>query len=765
MSRSANTVILLAALISWGALHAQDVDRDDQQAETTEQQPSDATDSADVDKITVSATRRSDSIDSVPVAVTAIDGDTLEESGVRDLQALQTLSPSLYISVAGSEAGSGVMRIRGIGTSGISNPGLEPAVGLFIDGVYRPRPGAALGDLVGIDQIEVMRGPQSTLFGKNTSAGAISIQTKKPDFLPGAEVWAGAGNRDAWIAGSSITGGIIDDRLAMRLDVQAQKKDGYIDNVRGGTINDRDRWLVRAQALFTPSANVDVRLVVDYAEKDEKCCAPTFTIFGPTAPAIQAVGGTIFDEPREFDVAIDRTPSLTDENLGISAHLDWDFQNGVSLNAIVSHREWTANSFGDVDYTDADIAYYEKNEIESNFDSAEFTLAGEYGRVDWLVGAFYGSQDTDTDARLLFGADAGAFLSLLAGGAVPPAVFPEGTGQTRIGFNQDADSWSVFTHNEIDLGRDWTLTLGARYLDESKSGGGVVESNAPGCQIPGIPPALQLLCPAPAYNASFDDDEVVGTAGINKMYGDSGMVYLKYSRGYKAGGLNLAPTASLGGDVAALTFEPETVDAYELGLKQGFLGNRLNLRTAVFYSEFEDFQLNFFDGVSFSISNAASAESKGVEVELDYRVFNGLRLRGGVTYTDATFGHDTINEALRGKQVTNAAEWSGMAGVYYQRRLEFADASVFGNLVVRGQSETNTGADLDPNKRQGGYALVNSRVGLRFGSNWEVALWANNLTDREYNMVIIDAVIQPGSFQGFKGEPRTWGISVRKSFW
>lgn len=764
MSRSANTVILLAALISGGALHAQDADRDDQQAETTEQQPSDGTDSADLEKITVSATRRSNPIDSVPVAVTAIDGDTLEESGVRDLQALQTLSPSLFVSVAGSEAGSGIMRIRGIGTSGISNPGLEPAVGVFIDGVYRPRPGAALGDLVGIDQVEVLRGPQSTLFGKNTSAGAITIQTKKPDFLPGTEVWAGAGNRDAWIAGSSITGGIIDDLLAMRLDVQAQQKDGYIDNVYdGGTINDRDRWLARAQALFTPSANVEVRLVADYAEKDEKCCAPPFTQYGPTAAAIQAVGGTIFDDPREYDVAINRTPGQTDEDLGMSAHLDWHFHNGITLNTIVSHREWTANTFGDVDYTDADIAYYDKNEIDSSFDSAEFTLAGEHGRVDWLVGAFYGSQDTDTDGRLLFGADAGAYFSLLAGGAVPPTVFPEGAGQTRIGFNQEADSWSLFTHNEIDLGRDWTLTLGARYLDESKTGGGVVESNSPGCQIPGIPPALQLLCPAPAYNTSFDDNEVVGTVGISKMYGDSGMAYLNYSKGYKAGGLNLAPTASLG-DEAGLTFEPETVDAYELGLKQGFLNDRLNLRTAVFYSEFEDFQLNYFDGVSFNISNAASATSKGVEVELDYRVFDGLRLRGGVTYNDATFGHDTINEALRGQQVTNAAEWSGMAGAYYQQRLEFADASFFGNLVVRGQSETNTGANLDPNKRQGGYALVNTRVGLRFGSNWEVALWANNLTDREYNMVIIDAVTQAGSYNGFKGQPRTWGISLRKSF-
>lgn len=767
MSRSARTAFLLAALITGNALHAQNEpqhdDHQDQQEPTT-RNDRDQDESANLDIIRVHATRRSNSIDSVPVAVTAIDGETLEESGVRDLQALQMLSPSLYTTVAGSEAGAGVIRIRGIGTSGISNPGLEPAVGVFVDGVYRPRPGAALGDLVDIAQVEVLRGPQSTLFGKNTSAGAIVVQTRKPEFVPSAEVWGGIGNRNYWIAGSALNAPIIDDRLAMRLTAQVQQKDGFIEStIDDKTFNGRDRWLVRGQLLFTPSANAELRFVVDYAEKEENCCVAPYVEYGPTAPLIQSLGGTIYDSPRSHKVAIDRNVGQTDENMGASVHLDWFFNNGMTLNAILSHRNWEANTFGDADYSDVDLIYYDFNRIDSTFDSAEVTVSGQHGPVDWLLGGFFGTQDTDTEGRLVLGSQAGAYLSALSGGAIPPFLYPADSGHQRSSFFQDADSLSVFTHNEIDLGRDWTLTLGARYLDESKDGGGVVVSDSPSCVVDGIPPALQVLCPSPAFSTSYDDNEVVGTLGISKSFGPSSFAYLSYSRGYKAGGINLAPSASLGGNTN-FSFDPELVDSYELGWKQGFMNNRLNLRSALFYLEYEDFQLNAFDGISFNISNAASVTSKGVEIEAEYRLGNSLQVRGGVTYNDATFGHDTITENLRGKQVTNAPEWSGMAGVYYQKPVDAWNASVFGNLVLRAQSEANTGADLDPNKRQAGYALLNARLGLRFDSNWDVAIWGNNLTDRDYSMVIIDSVVQQGSYNGFKGETRSFGITFGKTF-
>lgn len=743
--------LVLAVQIGWLDEANAQMERDDDAA---------AGDESTLETVTVSATRRDRDIDSVPVAVTAMDGDELIGAGIQDTQSLQTLTPSLVVTVSGSEAAGSVVRIRGIGTTG-GNLGLEPAVGVFVDGVYRARSGIALTDLVDIDQVEVLRGPQGTLFGKNTSAGAINITTRQPDFLPGIDLWASAGNRSAYRVGTAITGGVIDDLLALRFSAQVNEKDGFIENdFDGKDYNGRSRWVARGQALLTPHEDVSLRVIADYARKDERCCTAPYTLNGPASAAIAALGGTVYDPVSENHVAFDRELRGEYEDRGLSAELDWTL-GGVTLNAILSYRDWNSDTRADADYSDLDLAYFPTDEYSNIFRSAEVSLKGENGRLDWLFGAFYSEDSSGVDGQLLVGADAGSYFSLLAGGLIPPTLYPDGTGQYLRHFRQDGDNWSLFTHNVFDLGAGWESTLGLRYIDESKRGNGVVMSDSPSCTTPGIPAALRILCGSPHYDAQYEDDRVVGTLGISKTFANDALVYLTYSQGFKAGGINLDPTAS---QSASLSFDPETVDTYELGLKYAGLGRDFLTRVAVFHSKFEDYQLNAFNGIGFSISNEASATVRGVEVEADYMLTDDLRLRGGVTFNDAKFGDDTVTAALRGQQVTNAPRWSGLAGAFYERPLSAWPARFFANLVARSQSEVNTGANLAPQKRQGGYTVFNTRAGLRFDNNLEVALWANNLTDKHYYTIIFDSVAQTGSFNGYIGEPRTFGVEVRKSF-
>lgn len=719
---------------------------------------------AGLDRIEVTATRRAAQVEDVPLAVTVVGGEDLEAAGIRDTQALQTLAPSLNVTVGTNEARAGVTRIRGIGTTGGANPGLEPAVGVFVDGVYRPRAGSALGDLVDIDRVEILRGPQGTLFGKNTSAGSIMVETNEPVFNNELYTWAQFGNRDFWLLGSTLNNVVVDGQFAVRATVQKQEKDGFLTNLTGRDLNDRDRWLARVQALYTPNRDVRLRLTADYAEKDERCCGAPYTEFGPTAAVLEALGGTVFDPPRERTVATARPLEQTDEEYGFSAHLDWQLAGDITLQAILAHRRWEADTPGDVDLSDLDIAFFDRNRIESSFNSAEVTLSGQQGIVDWMVGAYYGSEDNDVDAALLFGSDAGAYFSGLAGGAVPPALYPEGGGHDLRRFNQTSRFWSLFTHNIVELDNGWELFGGARYLDESKRGGGVVlAENSPSCVVPGIPPALQILCPAPEYQTQYDDTQLIGTAGVNRRFDNGAMAYLSYSTGFKAGGINLDPTASLG-EEANLTFDSETVESWEAGVSFSLFDGRMNNRVTLFYSDFDDYQINVFDGVSFTVSNEASARSRGVELESNWRLTDALRLRGGLTYADAQFGSDTTTEALRGERVTNSAKWSGNLGLRLFQPLDLWQSNLFGNVTVYGQSETNTGGNLDPKKRQGGYALVNARLGLQFPNQLEVALWVNNLTDRTISQVIIDSVVQNGSYNAFIREPRTYGIALRKRF-
>lgn len=726
-----------------------------QETTTTTAKPDEA---ATLDTIKVSATRRSIDIDSVPVAVTAVGGDELVNNNLLDTQSLPMMAPSLMITTSGSEAGGAVIRMRGIGTAA-SNPGLEGSVGVLVDGIYRSRSGLALSDLVDIDQVEVLRGPQSTLFGKNTSSGVINIQTKKPTFVNEGFVSASLGNFDSTVFSGAWSGPVVEDTLALRFSAQYNQRDGYVENLFDGRdYNNRDRWLARMQALWTPNEDFSLRLIADAVQKRENCCAAPYTQYGSTAGFMRLLGANLLPYNRDYKVSFDADVASDLDEAGLSALMEWNL-GWATLNGVLSYRDGQSNVMSDGDFSDLDLVRLTGDEASAITRIAEFTLNGRGDRVDWLVGAYFGQEDVGFDGRTVFGPDAGNYLL----GIVPPAAVPPlylaGTGLQQRRARQAGETRALYTHNIVHLDHGFDLTLGLRYVQEDKTGYGFSISNANACILPGLPAAARVLCGVPHYEADYDDDRFVGVASLAKNFDGGGSVYLTFSNGFKAGGINLDPANAVGGTAV---FKPETVKSYELGLKAPLLDRRVFLRTALFRMDYDDVQLNTFDGLGFRISNEASARSQGIEIEADWYVADGYRIRSAYVYNQAEYGNDTFNAGLRGKQITNAPRNTALLGFDFDQPV--GNTTLFGSVTARHNGGMNTGANLDPFKWQDSYTLVNARIGLRFQNDFEVSLWGNNLTNEYYNMVIFDAVAQAGAYNGYPGLPRTYGIDLRKRF-
>lgn len=420
--------------------------------------------------IVVTAQGREQSLADVPVAISAVSGELLAKSGTTDIRELNQVAPSLLVSSTGNEA-NGSARIRGIGTVG-DNPGLESSVAVFVDGVYRSRSGNALSELGPIDRIEILRGPQGTLGGRNSSAGMISVYTAPPEFeLSGYGAFT-YGNFDAM----RIEGGInapLGETVAARVDGVYFKRDGFYNDVVNGTrINDRDRYLIRAQVLFEPNESLSFRLVGDYSKKDEACCAATFvqpdfapgarvspgldsfarpttggaltSTANPIVPVLLALG----QNPRAltqstFDRDIYVTPGRTyqgeTEDYGISGELNYEM-GAVTLTSITGYREYSNFQGSDTDYTQVDLLYRAPGPNAGAREFKTFTqeirLKGSAfdDRLDWLVGGFYANEKLETRDNLRFGTQYGAFAPCRIVLAINPAlVSPGSTGCLSAG--------------------------------------------------------------------------------------------------------------------------------------------------------------------------------------------------------------------------------------------------------------------------------------------------------------------------------------------
>jgi len=408
-----------------------------------------ATDDSDNTPIIVTAQGRSQLLSDVPVAISAVSAETLQNSGANDIRQLNQLAPSLLVSSTGSEA-NGSARIRGIGTVG-DNPGLESSVPVFIDGVYRSRSGIGLNELGEIDRIEVQRGPQGTLGGRNSSAGLISIYSKKPDFQFGATGEITYGNYDYWRLGGSVTGPI-SDTLAARIDGVWVKRDGFLHDVNNDRdINNRDRYFLRGQLLFEPTDALSVRLIADYTSREEECCGATYvgpsvnSYIGdlntpsPTGAATPTSNNIIriltdLGQPlsafnqgysRDLSVTPGRSFAGKTKDYGFSGQIDYDF-GGATLTSITAYREYRSSQAGDLDYGAVDILYRAPDaDAYRQFHTftQELRLQGEAfdGKLDWLVGGFYANEKLRVRDNLRFGEEYGRFAACRLVTATPLA--------------------------------------------------------------------------------------------------------------------------------------------------------------------------------------------------------------------------------------------------------------------------------------------------------------------------------------------------------
>lgn len=812
--------------------------------------PAASTPAAEEDKrlsvVKVTATRREESILDVPLAVTAISPTEIERQGVADLRALDNLSASFNMNSTQTESQGTSMRIRGVGTTG-NNIGLESAVGVFLDGVYLSRPGVALGDLVDLQQIEVLRGPQGTLFGRNTSAGALNITTKAPN-LREKDGFANVtvGNYGLVNVQGGFSAPIAEDKLAVRLSGAYRTRDGLVESTTGAESHTRDRWMVRGQALWQITPDATLRVIADYSDADEQCCDAVVTVdpLGDAglyaAVGLPANGGVLASGPSALDSLTSNGEQFQNpfQQEGISAQLDWNL-GFADLVYIGSYRDFHAESIQHSEYVGLDVyavgdntTPFAASTVQPSYDDIKTTthelrLQGQAfdGRLDWLLGTYYSDEEIEERALMTLGGDYGRYVSALLipalgvptvsvgfGGNVPATfggVDPAGSYADNQ-FNQEGESLSIFTHNVLALTDRLNLTVGLRYVEETKDGSfeqvsassaacenianGIVGGAYPATLAPLAPTAMALTCfpfateadlPASAFlplpqtfDNTFEDEELVYTVKLGGKLADNLNFYAGFTHGFKSGGFNLDPTAAAGG--ADPRFDSEKIDATELGLKGTFNEGRGRFDLAVFNQEMEDFQVLEFTGTQFQTFNVPKVVSKGVELEVQTQLTDSLSANGALTYTDAYYpsdcapgGFDPSNPVNRlcGFKLTNAPEWVGLIGLTWENALDNG-MPYFLTGTVRSESErrTSTQAVDDTGARladdiQDANTKLNLRAGISTADDrWTLEIWGNNVTDEQTKNVTFNMPLRGTARGVFVQDPATYGVTLRTRF-
>lgn len=788
------------------------------------------------DEVVVTAQRRAQSILDVPVAVSAYDGEQLQQAQVQNLQDLQQIAPSLTVNFSNGSSTSSFI-LRGIGTSG-TDVGLEQSVGVFIDGVYRGRPGAALVDLTEIERVEVLRGPQGALFGRNTSAGVISIITREPDFDFTSNVELTGGSDGIFIARARVSGPLIEDTLAVSLSGGFNRRDGFTrDIISGEDFDNVSRWNLRGQALWDITPNASLRVIADYTEENGECCTAPAVFRGPSGPAVGAVGGVLFPGvpgvapsipgPIEFagtaldpftrTVAINVAPDNSFKDYGVSAELNWDF-GGTTLTLTGAWREFFNEQIFDADFTSAELFTNGVGRDITEW-SGEVRLASNGDkRIDWIVGASLFDQEIDAEILSTLGADTFNYFNLLSQGglaaarpalsllnpAITPATLFAPTTFQLGSFDQEGSSWSVFGHADFELTDRLSIGGDIRYLQDDKSADFSHQTNDPFSQTVLRPPlpapvigalrGFQTFETFQPYSTSISDDAILGSASVVYQVREALNLYWRFARGYKAGGINLNFDA--GGQIPGFPgldnalgqgvnpeqalFDPETITAYELGLKGSFFKGRLRTSLALFLQNLQNYQVNTFDGEigQFTLRNAAEVRSRGVELEYTYRPTERFTLSGALIFLDAEYlsfpdgpqvavpsglppGTASPVQNLTGQPPIFSPDWTASGSATYALPLAAKTQLLF-NANYRYRSGYFTALDNDPISFQDSNVFVDANVTLEIdGGRYALQMWVKNIGDVGVTNIVFDTPFQNGSYNAFLEPPRTFGGTLR----
>jgi len=758
-----------------------------------------AEDAGGNESIVVTASRRRDeNVQDIPLAVSVVSAAALERRGDYTLGQIQQQVPSLQVFSFNPRNTN--INIRGLGSNvALTNDGLENGVGFYIDNVYYGRVGLSQFDLVDLESIEVLRGPQGTLFGKNTTSGVINISSRKPSFDPEASFEATVGNYGLYQVRGSASAGIVPDKLALRLSGAISGNDGFTYNkTQASRAQDYYNASVRGQLLFTPTSDLSVRVIGDYSRQKQHSVLNLFVanhvnyadgtpIPGSFATRTARFPGYVQPTFNAFD-RVGEADSHYQANMagyGVSGQVDWDL-GSAALTSISAYRWWDWDPANDGDSTSLPVIVKAQQANRQRQFSQELRLASKGNRtLDYVIGAYYFWQTVRGYGATGYGA------------AAPTWFLGSSTPVTNAALNgYEVNSYSEpKTKTVAAFGQtDWhitpalTLTTGLRFTHEEKDGT-FQQWVANAADISGFTPAQQATIlgtraafnkVVPLYETSFKDDSLSGLASLSYKVTPDVLVYATYSRGNKSGGLNLT---QLPGTITDPTVRPEKVNAYEVGLKSQFLDRRATLNVAGFWTEISDYQTAITDTDPVSavirqyIANIPKVRSKGVEGDFRFAPSDNFAFSASASYTDAKYVtytnapvapelHGITKQDLSGKQLPGVPKFAYSVGADANlplAELGGREVSAYTHVDWSYRSSFNTSSSNSIWGQVGAYGLLNGRIGLKTDDGlWDASVWVKNALDKDYYLSLSPAAT--GVVTGQVGEPRTIGATLRTKF-
>lgn len=744
-------------------------------------------------EIIVSARRRDESVQDVPIALSVVGSETLEKTGNYTLTQIQQIVPSLQVFSFNPRNTN--INIRGLGSNvSLTNDGLENGVGFYIDNVYYGRVGQTQFDLVDLAQIEVLRGPQGTLFGKNTTSGAINITSRRPSFDPEFSGEASVGDFGYYQLRGSISGPIADDLIAVRLSGATTERRGFLYNTtQKERAQDYSNWSIRGQLLITPTPDFEVKIIGDFSRQKQNHVLNIFAgyfgtyengavipnNFAQRAARYPGYGFPTIDPFARLGEADGHYQSNMD-GYGVSGQVDWDL-GPAKLTSITAYRWWDWNPANDGDSTSLPIVTLAQQSNRQRQFSQEFRLASDTGGpIDYVVGAYYFWQIIRGYGKSGYGSAAPAWYI--------PAVPAAAANAALVGFeaNSTSDpqtrSLALFGQADWKISERLTLTAGLRFTNEKKDGSFRqfwVAGTDP-ASIPALAATITAIRnnfnPETSRASRFTDDSLSGLVTLSWKFSDEALGYATYSRGNKSGGLNLT---NLPLDVR-LDVDPEKVDSYEVGVKTQWLDRAVTLNAAGYWTEITDYQTAIFEQVSDSISrqyiaNIPGVRSRGFEADLSVAPVERASFYASVAYADTKYlsypnapqAPERANEGglqdLTGKRLPGVPKFTYTLGGDVSAPLASLggrEVSVYAHADYSYRSSFNTSSSNSVHADVPAFGIANARIGFRTDDGlFDLSVWARNLFDKDYFQTLSPGAT--GLVTALIGEPRTVGLTLR----
>jgi iron complex outermembrane receptor protein len=687
-----------------------------------------------LEEVVVTAQKRSENLQDVPIAVSAVTANQLERQGVKDVLDLRIAVPTLNVT---SSAGYLTTSLRGIGSNGIG-AGIENPVALYIDGVYYASAASSLLSLNNVAQVEVLKGPQGTLFGRNATGGLIQISTRDPTQSPSGEFNVAYANYGV-LSGSAYLAGGLTGNLRADIAIQGSRQsDGWGTNRSNGQDVykiDHD-WALRSKVVFEPSDNTKFTLIGDYLDHKDSMAA--YRVFPNTTPGFTALPGQpafgVFPS-LGYDTDTDLQP-ITDNWAG-GASLRWDQSLGsLKFMSLTAFRKSKARFVFDYDGTPQPIELIDEVQTDRQF-SQEFQLSSpSAGRFSWVVGAFYFNARAAIDPFILTANDLGA--------------------RVTIHNHQRTKSLAGYAQGTYAIFDRTNLTVGLRYTDEKRS---TFDGTTDVLVIP-----LNLTIPSSASDREKSFSKLTYRISLDHKFTDEVLGYASYNRGFKSGGFN---TSGPGSD----PFRPETIDAYEAGLKSDFMDRRIRLNLAAFYYDYQDVQIQQLNAGAITIINGAGARVYGLDAELTAQVTKALRVDAGFGLLDPKFtsfpncptstaagGTPVVLTSCKGNVLPLASK--AVANLSATYSVDIGD----GRLDVNGNIYHNAGfhPESDNTIKQAEFSQFGASAKYTFASGFYLSAFGKNLTDKK--IINFETTIPNGTHTGFFSAPRTYGVAIGYSF-